>query len=270
MRGYDAIVVGGGHNGLVASYYLSAAGLRTLVLERRGTAGGMCSLIEFMPGYRGAITNSPGSLEPKIVAEMRLEEFGLTFCKPDPTVIIPLEGGPTFVGWRDPARVSEQLCAISAHDAVAYHKILEFFTRFAERLGVSLFQPPPSLAELVARLRTPQDEDDFARIFLGSIRDLLDEQLETGQVKTLIAQVANFCGNVSPSTPGSPLGMLFRPLSLASSKLSADHDPRRMPLRGSTGLPVGSMGAVGGAMERSTAARHRGPDGSARGPDLRA
>ena len=255
MRAYDAIVVGGGHNGLVASHYLSAAGLRTLVLERRGTAGGLCSLIEFMPGYRGSITNSPGSLEPKIVADMQLEEFGLTFCKPDPTVIIPLAGGRTFVGWRDPARVAEQLRAISPRDAVTYYEILEFFTRFAERLGVSLFQPPPSLAELVGRLRTPQDEDDFARVFLGSIRDILDERLETDQVKTLIAQVANFCGNVSPSTPGSALGMMFRPLSLVSSKLSADHDPRRMPLRGSTGLPVGSMGAVGAAMERATAAR---------------
>lgn len=255
MSTYDAIVVGGGHNGLVASYYLAAAGLRTLVLERRDTAGGMASLIEFMPGYRGAMTNSPGSLEPKVVADMRLEEFGLAFAKPDPTVIIPLDGGYTFVGWRDPARVGDQLRAISPHDAVAYYELLEFFTRFAERLGVSLFQPPPSLAELAGRLRTPQDEDDFARIFLGSIRDILDERLETDQVKTLIAQVANFCGNVSPSTPGSPLGMLFRPLSLASSKLAADHDPRRMPLRGSTGLPIGSMGAVGASMARATAAR---------------
>jgi phytoene dehydrogenase-like protein len=252
---YDAIVVGGGHNGLVASYYLSASGLHTLVLEQRDAAGGLCSLIEFMPGYRGSITNSPGSLEPKIVLDMQLEQFGLTFCKPDPTVIIPLNGGYTFVGWRDPARVAEQLREISPHDAVAYYETLEFFSRFAERLGISLFQPPPTLAKLVSRLRTPQDEDDFARIFLGSIRDLVDERLETDQVKTLIAQVANFCGNVSPSTPGSPLGMLFRPLSLASSKLSADHDPRRMPLRGSTGLPVGSMGAVGAAMARATAAR---------------
>ena len=84
-RRYDVILVGGGHNGLVAAGYLARAGLDVLVLERRQVVGGPCSVVEYFPGYTAAMTNSPGSLEPRIVADMRLEDFGLAFTHPDPT-----------------------------------------------------------------------------------------------------------------------------------------------------------------------------------------
>jgi phytoene dehydrogenase-like protein len=252
---YDVVVVGGGHNGLVASHYLSSAGLRTLVVERRDEVGGMCSRIEFMPGYFGSITNSPGSLEPKVVQDMRLEEFGLRFHRPDPTVVVPLRDERVFVGWRDPSRVRRQLEDISVADTKAYYELTDFFTEFGRQMGVSLFAPPPSLADLVGRMATPKDEDDFARVFFGSIRDMVEERMDTDEIRTILCQIAVFAGNISPSTPGSPIGLLFRPLSLASSVIDAAHDPRRQPLRGSTGLPIGSMAAVGGAMERATLAK---------------
>src|SRR5690606_36418832 len=106
---YDAIVVGGGHNGLVAAFYLAKAGLRVLVLERRPVVGGPASTIEFFPGFRGAITNSPGSLEPKIVADMELERFGLRWIKPDPAVLMPFPDGRHFVGWRDQSLVKDMI-----------------------------------------------------------------------------------------------------------------------------------------------------------------
>lgn len=255
MTPYDVVIVGGGHNGLVASHYLSAAGLRTLVVERRERVGGMASLIEFMPGYRGSITNSPGSLEPKVVMDMQLAEHGLRFFRPDPTVVVPLAGDRVFVGWRDPERVRQQLRDISPHDAVEYYDILAWFERFAERMNVSLFEPPPTIADLAARFSSPADQDDFARVFFGSIRDIVEERLETDEVRTIVSQISLFAGNIGPSVPGSPIGMLLRPLSLHSTRIDADHDPRRQPLRGSTGLPIGSMAAVGAAMEKSTRAR---------------
>jgi phytoene dehydrogenase-like protein len=248
---FDAIVVGAGHNGMVAAHYLAEAGLRVLVLERRQQAGGITGPVDSLPGLSATVTNSPGSLEPMIVRDMKLEQHGLSFLRPDPTVVVPFAPDRAFVGWRDPKKVNEGLAQFSRHDAAAYHEVIEYFNDFARRLGVSLFAPPPTLAELAARMRTPRDEADFAAIMFGSIRELLDKRLESDEVKTILSMLAQACGNVGPSTPGSPIGLLQRPMSLASSQISAAHDPRRQPLRGSTGLPLGGMRSVAAAMERS-------------------
>src|SRR5207249_8075745 len=103
------IVVGGGHNGLVAAHYLAVAGLRVAVFERRHVVGGPASTNEFFPGYHGAFSNSPGSLEPKIVRDMELEAFGLRWTRPDPSVVHPFLDGRAFVAWRDKAKVVDEI-----------------------------------------------------------------------------------------------------------------------------------------------------------------
>jgi len=246
---YDAIIVGGGHNGLVAAFYLAKAGQSVLVLERRHVVGGPAATVEYFPGYRSAITNSPGSLEPKIVADMKLESFGLTWKKPSPAVVMPFPDRRFFVGWRDQCRVHDDIARqFSAKDAQAYPKVFEFFNDFARRLQISVFEPPPSIAEIAARLKTPQDEADFATIFFGSIQQFLEERLESDEIRTAIAMLS-MAGAVGPSTPGTPLALMQRPMSLFSSAATGDHDPRNQPMRGSTGLPIGGMGAIIDAME---------------------
>ncbi len=256
MKSFDAVIVGGGHNGLVTAFYLARAGLSVVVLERRPVVGGPVATVEFFPGYRGAFTNSPGSFEPRIVADMELGRFGLRWVKPDPSVLMPFPGGRFFVGWRDQARTRENIAkTFSRRDADAYAAVFEFFNDFARRIKVSVFEPPPSLAELTARLRTPQDEADFGTIFFGSIREFLEQRLESDEMRAVIAMMAG-SGAVSPSTPGTPVHLLARPMSLYSYMIEqVEHDPRNQPLRGSTGLPLGGMGSITEAMGRSLEAR---------------
>ena len=245
------IVVGGGHNGLACSAYLARAGLRVLVCERRHIVGGPCAEYEYFPGYRASITNSPGSLEPKVVADLELERHGLTFTHPDPTLMFPFPDGRAFVGWRDRARVAEQIRRFSASDVDGYAALFDFLNRFAERLGASLFEAPPTLRALAARLESPEDEETFARVFLGSVSDLLDDFLESAHLKSMLAMLGVMSNWVSPLSPGSATWLMMRPMSLASSSVAAEHDPRRQVLRGSTGLPLGGMGSIVRAMRGS-------------------
>lgn len=248
---YDAIIVGGGHNGLVAGGYLARAGLRVRIVERRHIVGGPCAAVEYFPGYWAAISNSPGSFEPKIVADLELARYGLEFTKPDPSLVMPFPDGRAFVARRDPAATHAELAKFSAADADAYYEFFDYLEAFARVLDISLFEPPPTIRELTSRLKTPAHEEAFARIFFGSIRDLLDERFESDQVKAVIAILSVMTNLVGPSTPGTPLTLLQRPLSIVSSKLDAAHDPRKQPLRGSTGLPVGGMGAITKALAAS-------------------
>ena len=251
LKRYDVILAGGGHNGLACAAYLARAGLRVLVCERRHIVGGPCAEYEYFPGYRASITNSPGSLEPRVVADLELERHGLKFTRPDPTLMFPFPDGRAFIGWRDRARVAEQIRRFSASDVDGYAALFDFLNGFAERLGVSLFEPPPTLRALASRLRTPADEEAFARVFLGSVADLLDEFIESAHLKSMLAMLGVMSNWLSPLSPGSATWLMMRPMSLASSSVSAEHDPRRQVLRGSTGLPLGGMGSIVRAMCRS-------------------
>lgn len=251
---YDAIVVGGGHNGLVVAAYLGRSGLKTLVVEASPRLGGPAATVEFMPGYFSTIANSPGSLEPKIVRELELEHYGLRFVRPDPTLVQPLDGGRLYVGWRTPALNQAQIETYAPGEAARYDAFFAYLQRFADRLGISIFDTPPSLQHLVRNLTRLEDQEAFSRIFFGSVRDLMEEFELAPETKALIAPLAVVGGQAAPSTPGTPFNLMMRPLSLASLREGGEQDPRLMPLRGSTGLPVGGMGAIIEALRLSVVA----------------
>ena len=248
---YDVVVIGAGHNGLTCAGYLARAGLKVLVLERRDRVGGLCTEYEFMPGFTASMPNSPGSLEPKVVSDLELKKFGLEFRSPDPSLVVPFPDGRAMVAWRDPQQTAEEIGKFSVKDVTAYANFFEYLNDFARKTGVSLFKPPPTIKELAQRLETSEDEQAFSKIILGSLKDLLDDWFESEELKSVIAAISATSNLVGPYTPGTAYILLMRPLSLASSSIGAGHDPRRQYLRGSTGLPIGGMGAVTRAMQKS-------------------
>ncbi|WP_210486513.1 phytoene desaturase family protein [Microvirga antarctica] len=251
---FDAIIVGGGHNGLIAAAYLGRAGLKVAVLESRETLGGPCGTYEFMPGYRTAFTNSPGSFEPRFIQELDLASFGLTFVRTDPTVVHPFPS-KTFIGWRDRDRIAAQLDHFAAGEAARYFAFLSKLETLGQHLGTSLFAPSPDLATIARHLPREQ-ESLFNRVFFGSLRQILDEELRSEEAKALLGMVALNATFTPPSAPGTAVGLMMRPLSLASSPALDQDDPRRAALRGSTGLPLGGMGAIIDALE--ACCRHHG------------
>ncbi|SDO64631.1 Phytoene dehydrogenase-related protein [Lutimaribacter pacificus] len=255
MSEYDVIILGGGHNGLVAASYLAAAGQKVVIAEKNDFVGGPAARREFLPGYFSTITNSPGSLEPMIVNDMKLEEFGLKFVRPNPTLVHPLEDSQPFIGWRERERTEAILESFRPGESSRYNAFNDYLQKFANRLGISLFREPPTLKELVRNLDAIEDQEAFSRIVLGSARELFEYFELSPQSQSLLSPLAVVSGIVGPSTPGTPFNLMMRPLSLASLAATEEDDPRRMPLRGSTGLPVGGMGAIIDAMEASVTAQ---------------
>ena len=118
---YDAVVVGAGHNGLVAAAYLARAGVRVLVVERRDRVGGIADTIELAPGVRApAVAQTVGRLRPSVVRELGLRTHGLSLVAPDVRSFAPQPDGRAITLWADPGATADGLKAWSTHDAERY------------------------------------------------------------------------------------------------------------------------------------------------------
>jgi phytoene dehydrogenase-like protein len=94
----DVIVVGGGHNGLVAAFYLAKTGFKPLVLERRAQVGGAAITEEFHPGFRcSTLAHNAGPLRPDVARDMQLERHGLKLATPDVNTVSLLPDGRSLV-----------------------------------------------------------------------------------------------------------------------------------------------------------------------------
>ncbi|RGE23154.1 NAD(P)/FAD-dependent oxidoreductase [Leucobacter sp. wl10] len=248
-----AVVIGGGHNGLVCAAYLARSGVQTTLVERRSSLGGAVGSFEYLPGYRAALTNSPGSFEGRVMTELELERHGLRFHRPEVTVAQRFEER-TFVGFRDRNRVAEQIEVFQAGEYARYRGLIDDLNDLGSVMGLSVWQRPDSLEELRARLRGAPQRALFEQVFDGSLMDLLDERLRSPHAKSLLMMLALPGTLQSPRERGSALGLMLRPWSMASLLPGEDDTAARSPLRGSVGTPIGSMSAIIDALERSARA----------------
>lgn len=250
---YDAIVVGGGHNGLVAAFYLARAGLEVLVLEQRDVVGGALATEEIVPGYRSnAVSNSCHNLEPRVLADMDLTSHGLRFAQPDPSSFMAFPDGRRFVATNSRAGLEAELAGLAPGDVDGYFGTLEAMSDLAQKLDVSFFDSPPAFAELANRVEGDADRALFNRLMFGSATEFLSERIASEEVRSLLGMVAISGNYLGPSTPGSAYMLFHRPLYRGSSAVRGGE--RFHTLGTSKIAPIGGMAEIALAMAASARA----------------
>jgi phytoene dehydrogenase-like protein len=198
---YDAVVIGGGHNGLVTAAYLGKAGLRTLVLERRSTLGGAAETAELAPGIRvPTVAHTVGRLRPGVVKDLDLKRHGLSLVGPDVRVFAPSLDGEAIVLYGDAAKTAEGLRGRSAADASHYADFDRLVRSLAGFLGeIAAETPPdiesPGLTDALAGLRLGRtfrglgrhDGRTITRVLPMAVADFTAESFETDALRAAIA-----------------------------------------------------------------------------------
>ncbi|HEU4566239.1 MAG TPA: NAD(P)/FAD-dependent oxidoreductase [Gemmatimonadaceae bacterium] len=258
-RNWDIIIVGGGHNGLVAAAYLARAGQRVLVLERRELVGGACVTEEPWPGFRVSTAAYVSSLlRPRIIRELELHRHGFELLPRTPSSFTPFPDGRSLLLGPDRDLSRREIAKFSARDAEAYPRYEAMLERIADFIEPTLEQTPPDpwsgrlsdLARLGALgwrfLRLGGDGPRALRILTASARDVLDRWFESEALKATLATDAVIGAMASPSVPGTAYVLFHHVMGECNG------------VRGVWGYVRGGMGGISEAL--AAAARAHGAE----------
>jgi phytoene dehydrogenase-like protein len=224
MPTHDIIIIGAGHNGLVAAYYLSRAGLKTLVLERREIIGGGSITEEFHPGFScSTLAGSPGPLLPQINKDFQLERRGVEFITPDVRVWAPNANGGSVCIYESTKRTAEELRKTSNSDAARYPEFISTFARIGGALAPMLTMTPPDIEDLSAgevwqlgklgwAIRGLGKKDEYRLLRYGpmAVADLAAEWFETESLRALVAARGISGAFAGPWSAGTSAAVLLQ------------------------------------------------------------
>ncbi|QDZ06578.1 NAD(P)/FAD-dependent oxidoreductase [Sphingomonas panacisoli] len=241
---YDALIIGGGHNGLVCAFYLARAGLKVRILERRDIIGGAAVTEEFAPGFRNSTASYTVSLlRPKVIADMRLHERGWRIVERTISNFFPHEDGYLKLGGGT-ARTQAEFARFSQKDADTFPRYEEALERVAEVLRDMALKTPPNaggglralLAAAVQGKRLAgmnlEAQRDVMDLFVKSARDFLEGWYQNEFIQAAFGFDAVVGNYASPDTPGSAYVLLHHVFGEINGK------------KGMWGHSVGGMGAI--------------------------
>ena len=258
-RARDIIILGAGHNGLVAAFYLAKAGFKPLLLERREVVGGAATTGEFHPGFRcSTLAHACGPLDAAVVRDMQLERHGLAMLESPVRLFAPLPDGRNLTLFRDVGESASQIEKFSKKDAVKYRELSDTLAKMSPLLQQLLAMTPPDIAKPGAsdlwnlagagrQLRKLGKKDMMRLIRWGptAVADLASEFFETEVLRAVIAARGIFGAALGPWSAGSTTLLLLR----------AAGDPHPA---GTSAFPRGGMGALAKAL--ANAARQAGAE----------
>jgi len=251
---YDAIIVGGGHNGLVCAFYLARKGLKTCVVERSSVVGGAAITEEFHPGFRNSVASYTVSLlQPKVIKDMDLHGHGLEVVLRKVDNYLPYEGGYLLAGRG--GLTEREIARHSKADAKAFPKYQAALDKVVDCIRDFLLTAPPNagggLSDLLALLKagrkmgklTLETQRNLLDFFTKSAGDILDQYFENETVKALFGFDAVVGHFASPYEPGSAYVLLHHVFGEAAG------------VREAWGHAIGGMGAITQAMRRACEAQ---------------